>query len=131
LSNSYNNFQKLADALPRVLSQAVKKTALDVQAAAQQKAPVDTGFLKASIYTVTSERSTYKPDAKALPAVDKPENDQTAYVAVGAAYGAYVEFGVRHAPAQPYFYPALEEGKKSFDQAVAAIEKKVKEASGS
>ena len=128
----FNHFPQVAEALHKALSQVVRKTALDLQASAASKAPVDTGFLRSSIYTVTSTDSTYGQagsppgDSSLLPEVAKPEDDLTAYVAVGANYGVYVELGTRFMPAQPYFYPAVEEAKVEFQTALDAIEPTIK-----
>lgn len=162
MAQSFNHFNQIADALPQVLSQVVRKTAFDVQASAIRKAPVDTGFLRSSIYVRTSEESTYgQGSVKAkritktarrkaaasksglissfsstpygyylLPEVGGPENEQTAYVAVGAEYGIYLEFGTRYMPAHPYFYPAVEHARAGFESALSRIEDKLKEAAG-
>jgi HK97 gp10 family phage protein len=127
-----NHFPKVANALHKALSQTVRKVALDLQASAASKAPVQTGFLRSSIYTVTSTDSTYGQagsppgDSYLLPEAAKSEDDLTAHVAVGANYGVYVELGTRHMAAQPYFYPAVEEAKASFQEALNAIEPKIK-----
>lgn len=134
-SADFNKFGAIADALPGVLSQIVRKAAFDVQAQAQVNAPVDTGFLKNSIYTVTSESSSYssvssptKKDSSVLPEVEKPEDDQTAYVAVGANYGLFVEVGTRHTPAHPYLSPAVETVRPAFEDALSKVEDKLREA---
>jgi HK97 gp10 family phage protein len=125
---SFNHFPHVANALPLATSRAVRKVAFDIQADAQSLAPVDTGFLKSSIYVVTSSSSTYGQAIGAsgerylLPEVEKPEDNQTAYVAVGANYGIYLEMGTRFMPAQPYFYQAVEWGRADLDDALAQIE---------
>src|SRR5205823_3172626 len=43
--------------------------------------------------------------ADLLDEVERPENDLTAYAAVGASYALPVEIGTRFMPAQPTFYP--------------------------
>ena len=123
---NYNHFPEIAVAMHKALSQVVRKTAMDIQASAASKAPVDTGFLRNSIYVVTSESSTYKGGGKSLSEVTKPEDDLTAYVAVGANYGVYVNYGTRHMPAQPFWEPAIEEAKPGFQAALDAIETKIK-----
>jgi hypothetical protein len=161
MASSFNHFNQIADALPQVLSQVVRKTAFDVQAGAVRRAPVDTGFLRASIYVKTFNESTYgqgsikakritrKARRKAaaslsgltssfstpygyylLPEVEAPDNEQTAYVAVGAEYGIYLEFGTRYMPARPYFYASVEHVRPSFEAALSRIEDKLKEAAG-
>jgi HK97 gp10 family phage protein len=65
-----------------------------------------------------------------IPEIDKPANAQTAYVAVGANYAIYPEFGTIHQPPQPAFIPAVEEARQGFEDAMAALETKLKEATG-
>jgi HK97 gp10 family phage protein len=123
-----NNFEAIANNFKPALSQIVRKAALDIQAQAQQNAPVDTGFLKNSIYTVTSQDSTYgnagtpPGDATMLPEVAAPEDETTAYVAVGASYGIYQEMGTRFQPAQPFLGPAVETVSQSFDAIMQKLE---------
>src|SRR6266571_5354640 len=157
LMAGFNHFNQIADALPKVLHQVVVKTAMDIQAKAASRAPVDTGFLRNSIYTVTSEGSNYrekvgqrrskakgirKASAKRvrearraqkqveeslLPPIGEMPDETTAYVAVGASYAVYVEFGTKHMPARPYFIPAVEATRLSFERALSAIERKLAE----
>lgn len=128
MTESFNKFGKMADALFPILSAAVRKTAFDLQADAAANAPVDTGFLKNSIYVTTSTDSTYgsggtsgKGDSSLLPPVDAPSKSTVAYVAVGANYGIYLEMGTRFMPAQPYFYPAAETAKEQLAAVVDAV----------
>lgn len=83
----------------------VRKTAFLVEGRAKILAPVDTGFLQNSITTSALSEATY-------------------VVAVGAEYGIYVEFGTRKTRAQPYFIPAIEEGRRYFDRELKALEVK-------
>lgn len=121
MANIYNNFGKIADAIRPACAKVVKKVAFDIQAHAQANAPVDTGFLRNSIYTVTSEGSTYQGGAKALPEIPHPPDELTAYAAVGAEYGAYVEYGTRYMAGQPFWEPAVESVRPGFDAAMSAI----------
>ncbi len=137
MPDSFNNFGNIADALPDVLSKVVRKTAFDIQSDAQSLAPRDTGFLANSIYVKTSKESTYsqveqptKKDASLLEEVETPPDDQTAYVAVGANYGVYVELGSRHASPQPYLTPAVEAGQEALEAAASEIESMLKDATG-
>lgn len=63
MADSFNHFSNIADALPQVLSQVVRKTAFDCQAHIQgfirSNGQIDTGFMLNSVYTVTDEGSTY------------------------------------------------------------------------
>ena len=122
----YDILPELAEKLTKALDEAVRKAAFDIQAAAQAAAPVDTGFLKNSIYVVTDNgQSTYgaiqepTDGQEALPEVEPPKRHQ-ATVAVAANYGVYVEFGSAHGPAQPYLTPAVALVAPQF---LAALEK--------
>lgn len=127
MAESFNHWGSIAKALPKVASQIVRKAALDIQAQAASRAPVDTGFLKNSIYTQT-DHSTYKGGDKALPEIPPPEDDQAAHVAVAAEYAIYVNYGTRYMPAQPFWEPALDAVKPGFDAALSAVEDKLREA---
>lgn len=123
----FNHFPQIADQLDKALSQAVRKTAFDLQAAAASNAPVDTGYLRNSIYVKTSQDSTYSGGDKDLPEVESPPDDKTAYVAVGAYYGVYVNYGHHtrsgsFVPAQPFWEPAVDATQASFEAALSAIE---------
>lgn len=155
---SFNRFPKIADEMHKAISKVVRKAAYDIAATAMKNAPVDTGFLRNSIYVVTHDESTYgeeltrrttpsskptksgKPrklskraqaikahmETDLLPEVDKPDNDTTAYVAVGASYGIYLEMGTRYQPAQPYLAPAIEAVRPKFEAALGKIDEHLK-----
>lgn len=129
MAEGFNHFPQIADQLGKALSQVVRKTAFDLQAAAASNAPVDTSFLRNSIYVKTSQESTYgtgggptHKDSYLLPEVESPPDDKTAYVAAGANYSVYVEMGTRHMSAQPYLAPAADAVQPSFEAALSAIE---------
>lgn len=133
---SFNHFPQIAEAFKPAIQQVVKKAAFDVQAAAQSNAPVDTGFLRNSIYVKTSDSSTYgqgagspPKDSYLLPEGEVPD-DTTAYIAVGANYGIYPELGTRFMPAQPYLAPAVEQVRPKFEAAASALESAIREAAG-
>src|ERR1700751_5206688 len=97
MATAFNNFDKIADALPQACAQIVRNTALKCKANIQHfivsNGQVDTGFMLNSVYTVTDEGSTYQGGAKALPEVEKPAEPATAYVAVAANYGIFQNYG--------------------------------------
>lgn len=134
MSDSFNHFDDVASALPDILSKVVRKTAFEIQSDAQSLAPRDTGFLANSIYVRTSKDSTYsqveqptKKDASLLQEVEAPPDDQTAYVAVGANYGLYVELGTIHQAPQPYLTPAVEAGQEALEKAASTIESMIQD----
>lgn len=134
MADSFNNFQTLADILPDTVSQLVRKTAFDIAAKARKAAPVDTGFLRNSIYVETWDQSTYADggygDAQheLLPPIEGSDDQYTAYVAVGASYGVYLEFGTRHMSAQPFFFQAVEDVGDKFDAAMEKIRDRLERA---
>jgi hypothetical protein len=133
MAEGFNHFPQTAVAMERELKKAVKEVAKSMAADAAVFAPVDTGFLEASIYYSTATGSSYgkghargtRSVAKALyqelfPEV-KPDDDLQAVMAVGATYGMYVELGTRYMGAQPYFYPAVAKGNAYLDFQLSLI----------
>ena len=78
------------------VKKVVTHNGAEMQAKAQQKAPVDTGYLKRSI------------------GLEFTDGGMSAEVEPKADYGAYVELGTRKMEAQPYLKPAFEEQSKEF-----------------
>src|SRR5690348_3454081 len=128
----FSRFAEIGEEMHTAFSQVVRRTAVQIQSVATANAPMDTGFLRNSIYTVTSEGSEYgqagtpPEDAYLLPEIAKVEDDLEAYVAVGANYGVYLETGTRHMAPRPYFFPAVETVKPMFEAALGAIESQLK-----
>lgn len=119
------------------LSEAVRKTAFAIEGDAKILAPVDTGALRASIYTVTDRSSgfssavagTSRPDqiAQEMPLSPSP---LIAFVAVGMEYGIYLEYGTRHMAARPFMFPAAQQNLDFFKQQVADAVKSSKSEAG-
>ena len=113
------------------LSKLVRTSALRVEAGAKLGAVVDTGFMRASIYTVTHNESNYaessadaqgkNPKGVILASASAPDDDLTAVVAVGAEYGIFVELGTTRMRAQPFLLPALEEVARSIGGEVQKV----------
>src|SRR6266699_5776698 len=121
MAPGYNHFPQIALGLHRALKKMVKGVADSISEEASMLPPEDTGFLAASIYVKTTTTSTYGKGHVSMtpyqalhrelfPEVDAPPDDLTAYIAVGATYGIYLEMGTRYMPAQPYFYQSVENG---------------------
>lgn len=85
--------------------QALKKALTDIQAGAQNRAPVDTGNLKNSISTATQGNGAYARGE----------------VGPTAKYGAFVENGTSRARAQPYLRPATDAVLPGYEQALAQL----------
>lgn len=113
---------------------------------AKQNAPVKTGLLKNSIYAITfnskgtvsildkstgERRTLSKPISSSRRRVAKrqlalifPElsvslDDKTAYAAVGAIYGIFVELGMH---ARPFWYEAIDKARAEFEEELGTIE---------
>lgn len=128
----FNNWGKLAAGLKPACQEIIKQVAFEIATDARGLAPVDTGFMSNSIYVSTVDDSTYDAgnisppgDSYLLPE-EFPPDDMSAVVGVAANYGIYVEMGHHTAngsyvPAQPYFTPALEWGRRSLDAELAVL----------
>ena len=79
-----------------VVKTVIKKNGSELQAKAQEKAPVDTGHLKRSI------------------GLDITDEGLTAEIETTADYAAYVEYGTRFMNAQPYMRPTYNAQKEKF-----------------
>lgn len=124
-----NHFPDIIAAMPDLVGDIVRKTAFDVQATAAANAKVVTGFLKSSIYVVTDKTSSYgqnvvdgAPGSYLLPPVEPPTDSYTAFIAVGANYGIFVEYGTYKMAAQPYLTPAADTISQSFASAFAKLD---------
>lgn len=84
-----NDFPKIIQGLEDRADMIVTKTAMDLEAAMKARAPVDTGFLRASIQASRKGKAHWE-------------------VVVGAEYGLYVEYGTAHTAPQPFVNPAVE-----------------------
>ena len=125
----FNHWGEIAAKFPVELHKVVVQVTEFVGKTAYDVCPKDTGFLASSIYTSTSEGSTYGQtngpapgDAYLLPEGPEVSDPFTGYVGVAANYGVYLEFGTRFQPAQPYFYPAVDAGRVRFEAALSVFE---------
>lgn len=84
----FNALPKIIAGMERKAALIVSKAALDIEAQAKTRAPVDTGTLRSSIRARRVSLLHW-------------------VVEVGADYGVYVEWGTVHMAAQPYFRPAV------------------------
>ncbi len=102
------------------LQKACDKTALDIEADAKGRVPVDTGFLRRSIHSVTSQGSDYAGEGD--PPVQRPPGISAA-VGVAAPYGLYVELGTHKMAGRPYLTPAVERHRQAFQDTVRDLVK--------
>lgn len=83
-----NDFPKIIAGLEDKADAIVTKTALDLEAHAKSRAPVDTGTLKNSIQATRIGPAHWR-------------------IVVGVDYGMYVEWGTVNMAAQPFLQPAI------------------------
>ena len=125
MTTSWNHFPQIAAGMMRELKKVPGIVAKDIAEYAAAGASVDTGFLEASCYYSTPTKSTYGKGhvnmtpyqalhRELFPEVT-PDNDLEAIAAVGATYGAFVNYGTRFMPARPFWEPALAIGQTSLD----------------
>lgn len=95
------NLGKASLTVTLTAAKVVAKSANDLEAAAKQAAPVDTGNLRNSIGT----------DLRGLSATVGPT----------ASYGPYLEYGTSRMPPQPYMTPAAERITPAFEKAIEQL----------
>lgn len=145
MMEEFNDWDKIADKWEKAISNCVIRGAKNVAKKMVAYAPVDTGFLRASVYVVTWKSSTYGKGRASkmgrrrvnLAAVHelhteiaRPYDDQTAYAAVGATYGECVNYGTRFMAAQPFFEPAIDDSRSDFENDLGKIEEKLGQSAG-
>ena len=106
-----------------------KRIAFEIEKEAKQLAPVDTGALRASIYTVTEDYNGYASaagGAKKNPSVETaphpvPTGNIVANVGPCVDYAEYVEFpGVtRNFAGRPFLTPAVEKVAQKYNDGSA------------
>lgn len=104
-----SGINRILDNLGPNAERALKRAAFQIESRAKQKAPVDTGALRSSIYTRIGrgpDTSTVGADRTPLP---EPGGDLVAHIGPSVHYGIYVEMGTHRAAAQPYLLPAVRE----------------------
>ncbi len=125
----FNHWGEIAAKFPVELHKVVVQVTEFVGKTAYDACPKDTGFLASSIYTSTSEGSTYgqtngpaQGDAYLLPEGPEVSDPFTGYVGVAANYAAWVNYGTRFQAAQVFWEPAIDEGRVRLDAALSVFE---------
>ncbi len=119
--SDFNRWAELAGKLKPAVQKGVKEAAYAMQSNIQSGAPVQTGFMRDNVYVSAPGESTYgqgmgppTDDVYLLPEI-KPEDDMTAIVGAAAEYSAFVNYGTRHMPAQPFFDQGVEQTRGEFE----------------
>lgn len=97
-----NQFPSILAGLEAKADAIVTKAAMDVEAGAKTRAPVDTGTLRASIQATRVGVAHWR-------------------VVVGADYGLYVEYGTYRMAARPFLRPALDTVRPVFLAAMKGL----------
>lgn len=98
----FNRIPELIVQVEAVSRSAPKRVADKVAADARSRAPVDTGYMKSTIESVSVE------------------SGKSAEVRVGAEYAGYVEYGTYKMAAQPFLTPAFEAHAKELGLEIMA-----------
>lgn len=98
--------QQKITSMPKVV-EVVKSNTASMQEQAQRLAPVDTGFLKRSIYQK----------------VDQEGTKVVGEVGADAAYDAFQEYGTRFQPGKPHLRPAFYMQENKFKSDMERIAK--------
>lgn len=101
-------------------SKIVRSIAFAIEAKAKMKAPVDTGALRASIYTKVKGGDGGLPDVPNPDAMradfDAPTEELVAHVGPSVEYAVAQEFGTARTAAQPYLIPAVREVENDLER---------------
>ncbi len=128
-----NDFSLIAQNLKPACREIITETVIDIANLVQANAPVDTGFMRDSVYYVTPDgASSYgnaepsNDDAYLLPE-ETPANDMQGLVGVAGNYGEFVNYGHHtrsgsYVPAQPFFDQAMEQGPAIFEGHMSELE---------
>ncbi len=129
LTGNFNRWGEIAAKFPEAAHKVVVQTTEFVRQTAYDACPKDTGFLASSIYTSTSEGSTYGQtngpapgDSYLLPEGPEVTDPFTGYVGAAANYSIYVNYGTRYQAAQPFWEPALDAGRVKFEATLSVFE---------
>lgn len=108
---------RLIRQLPSAVEDNIRAIAFAIEAKAKAKAPVDTGALRASIYTRTNRQDGFAQASSAargrnadaaLQPLPEPE-PLTAVIGPSVSYAIDVELGTARRAATPYLTPAVRE----------------------
>ncbi|UOF77590.1 putative tail component [Caudoviricetes sp.] len=101
-----DSLDRLSRGLERELHEALNRTLLQMQGIAKNGAPVDTGFLRASIFPVSATLNGYAMAVAAATAreasrsfalsIPIPKGKLEGFLVAGAEYAIYVEYGAFH-----------------------------------
>jgi len=96
----------------RVIGKSIYEIGLVVEGQARELAPKDTGRLKGSITTASSDKQTNpRYPSGSMDAIRRPYNPNEVFVGTAVEYGPYMEFGTVRTDARPFLRPSLDLAK--------------------
>src|SRR5256885_5971079 len=130
MSNSFNNWANIANALIPASTEAVDSVAKagkkHVQDQIQANGQVRSGEMLGSVYASTPMGSDYQGGEHMLPE-EKPTNETEAIIGVASDHGIFPELGTVHQAPRPYFSPGMDLTQNDFDAALETLAKKLEE----
>ena len=108
------------DPIQRAAKRALSKIGVIVSGYAISLCPVQTGRLRGSItYAMTSKQSAVRSPATAKDKIRKPSRYDELYLGTNVEYAQHIEYGTRHAGAQPFLRPAIDHNKRAIKEIFA------------
>lgn len=110
--------EQLAAGIGKDCEEIMVALAFEIEAGAKSRAAVDTGAMRASIYTVTKTSDGYGSAQSAAKSANgkaalsphpKPSGNVVAAVGPSVEYAGHVELGTSKMAAQPFLVPAVED----------------------
>lgn len=120
MSNNFNRWEDLANALQSGCEQAVDATADAVVSRIQEQieanGQVRTGEMRDGIYKISQRGSSYKNSEHALTEIPVPSSSTEADVAAAAAHSIFQNMGTVYIPPRPFFEPGMQNAASDFDK---------------
>lgn len=132
----FNNWNKIAEALPDELAAMVKETGIagkaNIQGEINRNGQVRTGAMRDNVYWVTQDESTYgqgrAPESGSrLPEIPRPSSRFEVRIGIAVSYWVFPNYGTRYQPARPFFEPGMQQTRPFFEQRLSQLEQKLKE----
>lgn len=120
MSNSFNHWEQLADALQKGCEQCVDITAEQAVSHIREKieanGQVASGEMRDSVYKISQRGSTYQSSEHALDELPTPDSATEADVAVAAKHGIFQDKGTVYLAPRPFFDQGLDNTRGEFDK---------------
>ena len=124
----FNYFPIIAAGMKPALRKIESERILDLEAKVKSYAPVLSGFMQSTVYSVLPDGTSDYGNAMEPPGdsyllpEEVPGNDMSGIVGVAANYGEYVNYGTYKMAAQPFFDQACADAGSEFEGKFAELE---------